>query len=57
MCLSRKTGAIVSDQHCLKIGKKPSDSVKPCHNRCKLRYVGVRDVPRFGSVLRLGRVS
>lgn len=41
MCLSTKTGAVVADQHCLETGKKPQDSVKPCHTRCKLRYVGV----------------
>lgn len=41
VCLSSKTGAVVSDEHCLKIGNKPNDAVKPCHSKCKLRYVGV----------------
>lgn len=41
MCQSTKTGAVVSDERCVEIGKKPYDTVKPCHTRCKLRYVGV----------------
>lgn len=38
VCISSRSAAIVSDQHCFALARKPPDAVKSCHNKCRLSW-------------------